>query len=69
MSEQPTLTDKDEMIGTGVPEAAAQDDVQGHSILHQGLQRPPATSRNAERPSGSGCRTPGRDPHSRRGER
>ena len=68
MSEQPTRTDMDEPIGTETPQST-DDDVTGHGILHEGLQRPPATSRNPDRHSGSGCRVPSREPNTRRGER
>ena len=69
MSEQPTITDRDEPIGTGSPDSEATHDVQGHSLLHQGLHRPTATSRNAERPTSHSGRTPCRDPQTRRGDR
>lgn len=69
MSEQRPLTDTEEPVGTHSPEPTESQDVEGHTILHEGFQRPPATSRNAERPAGHGCRTPTRAPHTRRGDR
>jgi hypothetical protein len=71
MTEQRPLTDTDEPIGTGTPDAAGNlsDDVEGHGLISDGFQRAPATSRTAERPAGSGCRTPVRDPHPRHGRR
>lgn len=71
MTEQRPLTDTDEPIGTRTPDAeiASADDVEGHGLLSEGFHRPPATSRTAERPAGSGCRTSARVPHPRRGDR
>jgi len=69
MTNKRPLTDTDEPIGTTTPDSAAESDVLGHSILHEGFQRPPATSRNAERSTGHGCRTPARTPPTRRGDR
>jgi hypothetical protein len=42
------------------------DDVTGHGLLHEGFQRPPATSRNADRTTNQGCRTPTRTHPNRR---
>jgi hypothetical protein len=71
MTEQRPLTDTDEPIGTRTPEpeTADESDVEGHGLLQADLHRSPATSRNAERPTHGGCRTPAREPHPRRGGR
>jgi hypothetical protein len=49
-----------------VDPAGDENDTQGHSLLHEGFQRPPATSRNADRTTNQGCRTPTRTHPNRR---
>ncbi|MEA2623381.1 MAG: hypothetical protein QOH61_2291 [Chloroflexota bacterium] len=59
--------DRDEAAQGQTP--AIEDDVEGHSLLQGGFQRPPATSRNAD---GNVRRTDGRNVRAhpnRRGER
>lgn len=58
-----------EPIAKMVDQPADENDVEGHGLLNEGFQRPPATSRNADKPANHGCRTPGRTHPTRRASR
>jgi hypothetical protein len=59
--------DRDEEAQGQTP--ATEDDVEGHSLLQGGFQRPPATSRNAESAPRRGDSRNIRTQPNRRGER